>query len=60
MKRFMLFGGDRFYPLGGMEDFIKDFDAISETYDYLLRMDTRCEWWQIYDTSVRGIKDRKN
>jgi hypothetical protein len=30
MKRFWLFAGEDYYPRGGMEDFIGDFDSLDE------------------------------
>lgn len=39
MKRYLLFAGSCYYPSGGIEDFIKDFDtkeeAISFTKNYI-------------------------
>ena len=33
MKRFLLFGYDHYYPCGGWEDFIGDFDTLGEAKD---------------------------
>jgi hypothetical protein len=30
MKRYMLFWGDNYYPNGGMDDFIGDYDTMDE------------------------------
>ena len=30
MKRFFAFCGDNYYPSGGMDDFIGDFDTVEE------------------------------
>lgn len=30
MKRYLLFGGMRYYPSGGWEDFVNSFDSIDE------------------------------
>ena len=33
---FLIFKGDNYYPLGGMRDFVMDFDTIKECGDYIL------------------------
>lgn len=35
MKRYMLFGFDYYYPVGGMNDFLNSFDSISDIQDYI-------------------------
>ena len=30
MKRYMVFGYDNYYPCGGMDDFILDYDSIHD------------------------------
>ncbi len=55
MKRYLLFSGLPFYPNGGWDDFINDFDTIEEALktftddkDYSWR-----EWYQIIDTKSK-------
>jgi hypothetical protein len=51
MKRYLLFAYDRYYPSGGMNDFVGDFDTLDELkiaaknkdvkyYDYIKYLDT--------------------
>jgi hypothetical protein len=44
MKRYMVFGYDTYYPCGGMNDFILDYDsihdAVNNAFDYLKDRDT--------------------
>lgn len=56
MQRFLLFGGDTFYPLGGWQDFKGDFSfkdqAVRETAGY------NWDWWQIIDTHTGETVDQ--
>jgi hypothetical protein len=57
-KRFMLFMGDGYYPLGGMEDFVNSYDSFEEArkaMDKILVKDTR-DWAHIYDTETKVIE----
>lgn len=59
MKRFMVFAGDSFYPCGGTNDFVADFDTIYEVkdflYDNVCRKDANYEYdWANYYDSVEG------
>ena len=62
MKRYLAFYGDDYYPIGGMGDFIGDYDtkeeaiqAIEEAHKKNRPDDLKWEWaWkQIYDTEKR-------
>jgi len=35
MKNYLAFYGEYYYPSGGMEDFIGDFDTIEEAIQYI-------------------------
>jgi hypothetical protein len=58
---FYLFGGDYFYPLGGMNDFVGAFSTLEEAIEIarqpLLPLwegdDDLLEWWQVA-TYVHG------
>lgn len=61
MKRFLLFDGSTYYPVGGFCDFVNDFDSEDEAKAAAHK---RCEggriwevpdWHQIVDTA-EGIK----
>lgn len=51
MKRFLVFAGDTYYPVGGMDDFLKDFDSMDEALKYLLNSDW--DWAHVYDQQER-------
>ncbi len=55
MKRYLLFAGDKYYPMGGMNDFVKDFDTITEleaaTKGY---SNDSFEWFHAYDTKTKN------
>jgi hypothetical protein len=71
MKRYLVFYGDCYYPSGGINDFIGDFDNIQdcEKAIELKHKENRSDddkwewaWKQIYDTKtktdlVNTIKD---
>lgn len=57
MKRYMIFSGPLYYPTGGMDEFLADFDTIEEVLEYM-RNDAnfllgRGDWVQVYDTEKR-------
>ena len=35
MKRFLAFYGSNYYPLGGMDDFIGDFNALGDAINHI-------------------------
>ena len=35
MKRYIMFGGETYYPRGGAEDYINEFDTIEECELYM-------------------------
>jgi len=50
MKRFLLFTGDFYYPGGGWEDFIQDFDSFEEARE--AGRQTGDNWYQIVDAET--------
>ena len=59
MKRYLVFAGDHYYPLGGFNDFIGDFtleaeaintarSSIGEQHKY-----NKNDWAHVYDTIKR-------
>lgn len=57
MKRFLLFAGENYYPLGGWTDFRDDFDTLEEAraaknYRHDLQS---AEWFQIVDTEQKMV-----
>ena len=63
MKRFMLYGGDSYYPSGGAQDFIASFDTREEVDAHVrtrLREEweiSSCHWANVMDTATRGVED---
>ena len=70
MKRYLVFCGENYYPYGGMEDFIGDYDTIDECQsilhsttivreiledDYDDGVVNYPEWSQIWDSVERKI-----
>jgi len=48
MKRYLLFGGDNYYPSGGWYDFIDSFDTAAEA-QAAAEQEHRTEWWHVID-----------
>lgn len=48
MKKYIVFGYDQFYPLGGMMDFQDDFDTLEEALVYVKK-----DKWVYYDVVNR-------
>ena len=63
MKRFWLFAGDHYYPSGGIQDFIGDFDDLEdarakvrhhrENSTWGLDPDFTYDWYHIVDMDTR-------
>jgi hypothetical protein len=56
MKRYLVFAGQEYYPLGGWKDLIQDFDIIEEAREFLANFfdvdeNTPVQWQQIVDTT---------
>jgi len=49
MKRYMLFGYWKYYPSGGMHDFIDSFDTIDEAWQRILDNPEHHDIHHIYD-----------
>ena len=58
MKRFWLFAGDYHYPLGGMDDFIEDFDLLEKAKKVkkdMLYLKCGTDWAHIVDIETKEI-----
>lgn len=62
MKRYLVFVGITYYPLGGMEDFVNDFDNLEEAKECLENHKLYIEeyprneelvWSHIYDCETK-------
>jgi hypothetical protein len=53
-KRYLLFYGRQYYPLGGWEDFITSFDEVSDALTYL-GTHSNFDWFQVVDADTGKI-----
>jgi hypothetical protein len=62
VKRYLLFGGEHYYPSGGWQDFQKDFDTLeaaqAEGAQYDANRKSIIDWWHVYDTQENRLFDR--
>jgi hypothetical protein len=56
MKRYWLFCGNHYYPLGGLQDFKGDFDSVEAAYVHFAMLEEKPDWAQILDTETRQIE----
>lgn len=49
MKRYLLFAGYGYYPSGGWDDWIGDFDTVEEAQ----AAERRGDWYHIIDTETK-------
>lgn len=53
MKRFLLFAGNHYYPTGGIDDFIMDYDTLGEAKFAESNLDPYgADWSHILDTQT--------
>ncbi len=57
MARYLLFAGDDYEPLGGMNDFIKGFDTEPELMKFLREKPEEYmdDWWHVADAETCEI-----
>lgn len=65
MKRYLAFYGGEFYPFGGMEDFVGDFDTIEQAmdaikYKHCIDEDRDAKDWDICWAHVYDIQTKEN
>ena len=51
-KRYWLFGGDAYYPNGGMNDFVGSFDEIEQAEECVKSEEYEFDWHHIFDTQT--------
>jgi hypothetical protein len=50
MKRYMVFGGDYYYPRGGMNDLLESCDSVEEVRSCLADwLDREHKWFHVID-----------
>ena len=59
MKTYLVFKGYTYYPSGGMEDFVGDYETLEEAKKALGEID-EYEWGHIYDCINRKIINEDN
>jgi hypothetical protein len=60
VRRYLLFGGNCYYPSGGWVDFQGAFDSIEEAMEYEKTIDSQSYegdwWWHVVDqTTAREV-----
>lgn len=53
MKRYLLFMGHRYYPMGGWYDLFSSYDTVDSALSAIGARDYDPDWWQVVD-SVTG------
>ena len=51
----MLFGFDKYYPKGGMDDFVNSFDTFDDAFDFVKLDLFEYDMFQIYDLEYKKI-----
>ena len=52
MKRYLLFGGDDYYPAGGWGDFLGDFDSVPDAVAAAASHPMKPQWAEVVDTET--------
>jgi hypothetical protein len=56
MKRYLLFVGEVYYPVGGWYEFVHHFDTLGEAREAAQRIVARTgeqeEWWHVVDAQT--------
>ena len=56
MKQYLAFMGDIYYPCGGMDDFVGDFDNLEDAIALLTAKNTTQKTWD-YDNQWASVWD---
>lgn len=63
MKRYLLFGGTCYHPLGGFHDFVCSFDKLRESINFAREnseLNGDDGWWHVFDSEHKIIQAEKN
>ena len=55
MKRFLIFAGDTYYPIGGWKDFRGSADTIDEAADMVYKIDGMVDWFHVVDSQTGRV-----
>lgn len=57
MKKYLVFSGERYYPLGGIDDFDNSFSNMDEAIDYCVKsyLEDYGRWFQIVDYNTLKV-----
>lgn len=55
MKRYLLFAGESYYPVGGWKDFVDSYDTIEEAVSYGRAAG---DWWHVVDSATGKIVEK--
>ncbi len=55
MKKYLVFAGSTYYPMGGWNDFRTSFHSIDEAKNYLLDTQKQYDWYHIIDSETYRI-----
>lgn len=50
---YLVFGGDNYYPMGGMEDYIGRANSLEDAM--ACGRDSGCDWWHVVDLATLEI-----
>ena len=61
VKRYYLFAGDNYYPLGGGSDFIKSYEQLEDAVAFGERIKEKgsMDWWHVFDSQTEEIVRRE-
>jgi hypothetical protein len=60
MKNYLVFYGDCYYPKGGMDDFIGDFETLPEAFTAIETERKKMLQYQERWATIWSVKERKN
>lgn len=58
MKRYVVFGGDVYYPMGGGEDYLMSYDDLEEARDYaelFVKVKGVLTWSHVFDSVEKKV-----
>lgn len=62
-KKFWLFAGPRYYPLGGWLDFVNSYDSLAEAEAYVTAYldynEDNWHWWHVVNAETGEVAARR-